>query len=350
MGHTLTALACALILAGCAGQDARDRLGIQDSTVLQRGVGTPQTEAAGAVSAQWVSTYASIAGRQDALRTLQQRVDALPDDKQRYFHAKAQCWVDAGLQAWNARDQWGFVEEAIGQAALIATSLEAGTPLSAANPELRTVSTVRPDLWNIVNVIKADPAVVNCPDAQQPLACAEVGLMSAGHEAWTRNFSAAVKALPGIQRSLQQSAQAALQCAAQRPAQVTPTEAQKVTLRADSAFRFNGSNEAAMLPLGKAQLDAVATGLQNNRAIRALNIVGYSDRLGRDAYNQKLSLQRAQTVRDYLRSRGVSVPMTTRGNGNTKPVVDCKQTQREALVQCLAPNRRVEIEFLRDGE
>lgn len=56
---------------------------------------------------------------------------------------------------------------------MITMALEKGTPLSAAHPALRTVSTVRSDLWKIVNTIKSDPAVAQCPQAQ-PLACAEV--------------------------------------------------------------------------------------------------------------------------------------------------------------------------------
>ncbi|MFM0210131.1 OmpA family protein [Paraburkholderia sediminicola] len=350
MKFRLTVLAFALVLAGCAGQAERDRLGIEDPTVLKTGLGAVQDTAAGAPTSQWVSTYAPIASAGDALTALQQRLNTLPGDRDSYFHAKAQCWINAAQQARQAHDKWGFVEEAIGQAALITTSLENGTPLSAANPELRTVSTVRPDLWNIVNVIKSDPATARCPQALQPLACAEVELIHAGHYAWTRNFSAAEKLLPEIHSNLQKSAETAMQCAQQQPAQQQTASAvpPQVTLRADSAFRFNGGDEAALLPRGKAQLDAVVDGLQQAPAIRRLNINGYTDSLGSDAYNSALSLQRAQTVRDYLRKHGVTMPISVQGRGKTNPLVTCTQTKRDELVQCLAPNRRVEIDFARD--
>lgn len=345
----LTILACALALSGCADHAARERLGIEDATVLKTGVGASQDEAAGAANGQWIDTYAPIVSSRTAMASLQQRLDQLPGDKSSYFHAKAQCWLDAGQQAWQANDRWGFVEEAIGQAAMITMSLENGSPLSAANPALRTVSTVRPDLWKIVNTIKADPATAQCPQAQQPLACAEVELMQAGHDAWTRSFSNAEKRLPKVQDNLRKSAETALQCSQAKhtvaPAPVAQAP-RKITLRADSLFRFNGGDEAAILPAGKQHLDDVVTGLKKAPAIRQLKITGYADRLGSDAYNQSLSLQRALTVRQYLNNHGVTLPITAQGQGSANQLVTCQQTKRDELVRCLAPNRRVEIEFV----
>ena len=54
--------------------------------------------------------------------------------------------------------------------------------------------------------------MLHCPQAQAPLACAEVELMQAGHDAWIRSFSSAEKRLPEVQENLRKSAQAALQC------------------------------------------------------------------------------------------------------------------------------------------
>jgi outer membrane protein OmpA-like peptidoglycan-associated protein len=345
----LTILACALALSGCADHAARERLGIEDVTVLKTGVGASQDEAAGAVDKQWISTYAPIISSRTALTSLQQRLDQVPGDKSGYFQAKAQCWLDAGQQAWQANDRWGFVEEAIGQAAMITMGLENGSPVSAANPALRTVSTVRPDLWKIVNTIKSDPATARCPEAQRPLACAEVELMQAGHDAWRRSFSNAEKRLPEAQDNLRKSAETALQCLqAKLPEAPAPVvqPPKKITLRADSLFRFNGSNEAAILPRGKQRLDNVVTGLKAGPALRELKITGYADRLGSDPYNKGLSLRRAQTVQQYLSNHGVTLLITAQGEGSANPLVTCQQTRRDELVQCLAPNRRVEIEFV----
>jgi outer membrane protein OmpA-like peptidoglycan-associated protein len=346
MKFQLTTLVCALALTGCADHAARERLGIQDASVLKTGIGANQAEAAGAVNSQWVNTYASIGNSRNALASLQKRLDQLPGDKDNYFRAKAQCWIKTAQQTRDANDDWGFVEEAIGQAATITLSLERGEPLSAANPALRTVSTVRPDLWKVVNAIKADAAVANCPKAQPLLACAEVGLMQAGHDAWIRSFANAEKRLPQIQQNLRESAELTLQCkAAMSERTSAESSPQKMTLRADSLFRFGGADNGAMLPAGKVELDALAAHLKTAPAASKLKITGYTDRLGGTAYNRRLSLQRARTVEQYLRGHGVTLQTKVQGRGSENQKVDCRQTQLDDLVQCLAPNRRVELEL-----
>jgi OOP family OmpA-OmpF porin len=344
----LTTLVCALALTGCADHAARERLGIQDASVLKKGIGAHQNEAAGAANSQWINTYASIGSRRNALASLQTRLDQVPGDKDNYFRAKAQCWINAATQTRDAHDDWGFAEEAIGQAAMITLRLERGEPLSAANPALRTVSTVRPDLWKIVNAIKADAAVVSCPQAQPLLACAEVELMQAGHDAWRRSFANAEKRLPEIQKNLRESAEMTLQCKAAMPVPASASAEslpQKTTLRADSLFRFGGADSSAMLAAGKRELDALAVRLKQVPATGKLRITGYTDRLGDNAYNRRLSLQRARTVEQYLRAHGVTLRISVQGQGSANQRVDCRQTQRDELVKCLAPNRRVELEL-----
>ncbi|MFL9963574.1 OmpA family protein [Paraburkholderia sediminicola] len=347
MKFQLTVLACALALVGCADHAARERLGIEDASVLKTGIGALQNEAAGAVNPQWINTYASIQGSRATLNSLQAQLDQTPGEQADYFHAKAQCWINAASQARDAHDDWGFVEEAIGQAAYITMNLARGTSLSAVNPALRTVSMVRPDLWQIINTIKADSAVLRCPPAQAPLACAEVGLMQAGHDAWIRSFSSAEKRLPEVRESLRKSAQAALQCKeAQQSASSEATPApQAITLGGDSLFRFDGADTVAILPGGKQRLDALAVDLKKQPATRTLKITGYTDRLGDDAYNLRLSSSRARTVEQYLRTRGVTLPIIAQGRGSANQRVDCRQAKRDALIRCLAPNRRVVIEL-----
>ncbi|REG51173.1 OmpA family protein [Paraburkholderia sp. BL6669N2] len=359
MKHHLTVLVCALVLTACANHAARDRLGIEDATLLHSRFNVTQDEAAGAANSQWISTYAPAVSSSTALARLQARLDHLPGDQNGYFHAKAQCWINAAQQARQSDDHWGFVEEAIGQAAMITMSLESGAPLSAINPALRTVSTVRPDLWKIVNTIKSDPTVAQCPQAQPPLACAEVELMQAGHDAWRRSFSDAEQRLPDVQNKLRQSAETALQCkqkmqmpvSAPVPGRTPVTisaanSSRKIMLKADSLFRFNGGDDAAILPAGKRQLNDVAIRLKKMRSLRELQITGYADRLGDKSYNLRLSTQRARTVERYLQSLGVRLPTTAQGRGSANPLVNCRQTQRDVLLRCLAPNRRIEIEFV----
>ena len=76
-------------------------------------------------------------------------------------------------------------------------------------------------------------------------------------------------------------------------------------------------------------------------------VTGHTDRIGTQAYNQKLSERRADAVRDYLVSKGVPRDkIETLGMGKTQPLpgVVCNMTAMKELIDCLQPNRRVEVE------
>lgn len=117
-----------------------------------------------------------------------------------------------------------------------------------------------------------------------------------------------------------------------------------VRLETDTLFDFDSD---VLRDSGKAALDDLlgtltAEALQE----RKLQIRGYADKIGDAEYNQALSERRATAVRDYLVSRGM-VPsfISMQGFGETDPVVDCSGKRGDALIECLAPNRRTEIEF-----
>lgn len=81
-------------------------------------------------------------------------------------------------------------------------------------------------------------------------------------------------------------------------------------------------------------------------AIVYFNVEGHTDRLGSTQANQKLSEKRAEAVKAYLVSKGVDgSKLETFGYGQTRPVKSCPdQKDRKALSDCLAPNRRVDVE------
>jgi OOP family OmpA-OmpF porin len=84
------------------------------------------------------------------------------------------------------------------------------------------------------------------------------------------------------------------------------------------------------------------------QVIRTISVSGHADRLGTEKYNQKLSERRAQTVKAYLARQGAPADrIAALGFGETKPVKVCPdQKNRKALIACLQPNRRVEVEVL----
>lgn len=122
---------------------------------------------------------------------------------------------------------------------------------------------------------------------------------------------------------------------------------ERFKLGADALFVFDKSGRADILPEGRKQLDALVAQLQSTyKRLDSVTVVGHTDRLGSDSYNQGLSIARAATVRDYLIERGLPKDVIRSvGAGKTQPLVQCSDvSQRQELITCLQPNRRVEID------
>jgi outer membrane protein OmpA-like peptidoglycan-associated protein len=84
-------------------------------------------------------------------------------------------------------------------------------------------------------------------------------------------------------------------------------------------------------------LDQFAQGL-NQQASMEVRIVGHTDNTGGDAINNPLSVNRAQSARDYLVSRGVSASrMSIDGRGSREPIADNSSEAGRAR------NRRIDI-------
>lgn len=128
-----------------------------------------------------------------------------------------------------------------------------------------------------------------------------------------------------------------------------PKPAPKPATLTIGAAELFGFNQATLTPAGRAKLDAEVVERAKNEysEIRVININGHTDRLGTAQYNQRLSERRAEAVRAHLVSRGMdNSKIETFGYGKTMPVKACPdQKNRKALIECLAPNRRVEIEI-----
>jgi OmpA-OmpF porin, OOP family len=344
MKYSLITLACAALLAGCSSGATRDALQVQNPTVLQTGFGTAQDAPAGAATQPWLDTYRGT----DNTRTLEnvrRRLDALGARKDNYFGYKAQCWLDAAEEERSHLNHWGFVEEALHESDRLTASLESGNGLAADNPPLRTATEVRPDIWQQLIAAKTAPAFPTCTVAQRQTACAEVEMLHAGHEAWTRGFEASAARVS--RTAAQLPAIGAALDACKPPVAPPPQIPAKVTLRGDTTFGFDRSDVSGMLPEGRRKLDQLVGDLKQVDDVTAIGIDGYTDRLGSDSYNRRLSTRRADTVKRYLQQGGVDVPMTARGHGKQDPVVQCDQRNRQQLIDCLAPNRRVELNFTR---
>lgn len=114
-----------------------------------------------------------------------------------------------------------------------------------------------------------------------------------------------------------------------------------IVLDSDVSFEFG---KAELTPAGRKQIDMYVPSLASRGEIR-LDVIGHTDRIGSDAANMALSKRRADAVRNQILSSGRIKPdqIRTRGVGPRSPVVTCDQKNQQALIKCLAPNRRVEI-------
>lgn len=113
--------------------------------------------------------------------------------------------------------------------------------------------------------------------------------------------------------------------------------AAKVTYASDAFFDFD---RAVLKPEGRASLDSLVEKIKGIN-LEVVVAVGHTDATGAEAYNQALSVRRAEAVKAYLVSKGIAANRVyVEGKGEAQPVAD--NSTREGR----AKNRRVEIEVV----
>ena len=126
--------------------------------------------------------------------------------------------------------------------------------------------------------------------------------------------------------------------------------AEKVTFAADVLFDFD---RAVIKPDGKSKLDDLSSKLKGID-LEVVIAIGHADQIGTPAYNQALSVRRAEAIKAYLVSKGVEAHRVySEGKGETQPVTagKCKSMGKEhrsnkKMVECLQPDRRTEVEVI----
>jgi len=123
--------------------------------------------------------------------------------------------------------------------------------------------------------------------------------------------------------------------------QVKETETEvRIELAADVLFEFD---RATLLPKAEETLRKAAE-LLRQRAARVVRIEGHTDAKGDDAYNQRLSERRAESVRQWFARNGLGeLRFTSRGFGETQPVAPNARPDGEDDPDGRQRNRRVEI-------
>ena len=298
----------------------------------------------------------AVSADQQAYRLLQERIKKLNDGGVRvgdYYLSKAQCWLDVSFHEYTRNDRSAFPLQALQESAKIVAALEDGSEPNPgdATPLVNDATRLREDLWDGFGKLRASPGFA-C--AAQKVACGEVELVHAGNEYRQQGWR---HANPYVQ--LAEDAEAAAQsaaasCPAKQPKpepqpEILPPriEHERITLDMDALFHFDKSGPADVLPQGLEKLRDLAARLKQGYVqIDTLSVTGHTDRLGTDRYNQALSEQRALTIKQLLREQGIANVISAYGKGKADPVVACdKVAPRAALIACLQPNRRVEIEL-----
>lgn len=116
-----------------------------------------------------------------------------------------------------------------------------------------------------------------------------------------------------------------------------------ITIQSEALFDFD---KYAIKGKNNQVLDEVAAKIKEHDDIEFILVTGHTDKIGSDAYNQKLSERRADAVKKYLASHGIKdVRIKSVGKGETEPVVDCAGVKgSKKVIECLAPNRRVVVD------
>lgn len=282
-------------------------------------------------------------------RTVQQREFARNGNP--YALAKARAWLDLALDEYHDQDRSGIVQDATAEAATILHQLETRPEFDApATPHPASSEPVRADLWEQVAAMKqhADFACASRKTAEL-----EVQLVWTGHEKWESGWSHA-EPYARIAENLAAEARQALDACAAKHAPAPLPEAhppverivvEKRTLATDALFAFNRDGVEYLVMGGRKKLDALAVELKTWNALERIRLVGHTDHLGSDRYNQKLSRHRAEAIKRYLVSHGIRAELIdTTGQGEAQPIVQCRvQRSPRGLIECLQPNRRVEL-------
>ncbi len=130
--------------------------------------------------------------------------------------------------------------------------------------------------------------------------------------------------------------------AAPAPAPVV-SQIKSFTLSAAGLFAF----DKTVITSGNAALDGVVAELKGDKYLKSVAIVGHTDSMGSEAYNQKLSERRANAVKDYLVAGGIPAEKITAsgaGESQAKMTEQCSKIKaRNQRIACMEPDRRFEV-------
>lgn len=277
----------------------------------------------------------------------QGRIQALNDGGRpiRDYHlSKAQCWLDVSFHEYTRNDRSAFPQEALTESEKLIVDMENGvSPIPTDTALVNNAKYLRDDLWQRLKVIHGTPGF-SC--AQQKVACGEVELVHAGNEFNQQQWRHSKPYIQIAEDLVNEAEALARQCDIGPAVPAAPVG----PLIANVLFEFDRDRYKDIRTYSLESVDrALATIASEQRELAGVALIGHADRMqgkGFD-YNQGLSQRRAQTVRELLIGRGVDPELIRyEYRGDTQQVQQCGGVKpRAALLECLLPNRRVEVQF-----
>ncbi|KXO85681.1 hypothetical protein AYK86_04525 [Acinetobacter venetianus] len=126
-----------------------------------------------------------------------------------------------------------------------------------------------------------------------------------------------------------------------------PNDANLTGARSGSVFFAFDRSNANAIEQGSISVAAIAERIKQNNSTGPITVAGFADPLGKFSYNHQLSAQRANTVAKLLVNEGIDINrIHTQANSQTDLYQQCAGNKaNNRLVGCLAPNRRVNINW-----
>jgi OmpA-OmpF porin, OOP family len=265
-----------------------------------------------------------------------------------YHLSKAQCWLDVSFHEYTRNDRSAFPQEALDESVKLIVDMENKvSPIPTDTPLVNNAKYLRDDLWQRLKAIHGTPGFA-C--AQQKVACGEVELVHAGNEFNQQQWRHAKPYIQIAEDLVNEAEALARQCGATPSAPAPVPLPSDTVLTANVLFEFDRDQYRDIRTYSLESVDrALATLKSESLTLTGVELVGHADRMqgrGHD-YNQGLSERRAKTVRELLVGRGIEPGLITYTyKGDTQQVQRCEGvTPRAALLECLIPNRRVEVRF-----
>ena len=283
----------------------------------------------------------------DGYGQLQGRIQGLNDGGRpiRDYHlSKAQCWLDVSFHEYTRNDRSDFPQEAMTESEKLIVDMEGNvSPMPTDTPLVNEAKYLRDDLWQRLRLIHGTPGFA-C--AQQKVACGEVELVHAGNEFNQQQWRHSKPYIQIAEDLVNEAEALARQCDVGPAAPARPAG----PLIANVLFEFDLDQYRDIRTYSLESVDRALATIQSEKlTLSGVALVGHADRMqGRGFdYNQGLSQRRAKTVEELLIGRGIDPAMIRyEYRGDTQQVQACEGVKpRAALLECLLPNRRVEVRF-----